>query len=55
VAAANLGNSHISLDVKFNMAVGIGGKGINPENTGYLSEESDFYGTHISTSPDGWG
>lgn len=29
------------------MAIGIGGKGVKFEDTGYLSDESDFYGTHI--------
>jgi hypothetical protein len=33
------------------MAIGMEGKGIKSEDTGYLSDESDFYGTHISVHP----
>jgi len=28
------------------MAIGVGGKGLKSEDAGYLSDESDFYGTH---------
>lgn len=40
------------------MAIGRGGKVDRSEDTGYLSDESDFYGTHIAvhvTSPGGQG
>jgi hypothetical protein len=33
------------------MAIGMGGKGIKSEDAGYLSDESEFYGTHIPGHP----